>query len=395
MFIRQSEKDPIDDVEEVKNKEAYSIFIRGFQESSSSDFQYDILRTMLPILQLNRSGYDIISTHVPPFDHLLLLFDGLHTRNKKYILAMIEEILNDAQLSDQELTSYCLLLQRKRPHTMIMVMQQLTMLLKNKKISRERLEQAGLIHSFLDLAVFPIKLETAHAIADKEELDICLSFINDIESTSGQELSKMCAADFEKFQIPKELETVISTSGSIENFLRVLYAISSLALELMLVFLSESHRNQICFTETGVLSKLYPITNDDSLRHAVLRIIAVIAIGDQKSIHSSIVQQLISILQNCAGSASVESRVIKMRMDILSTLACMFTRNEKTKNSFREHFGISWAIAVIDSIGQRIKDEGVEIVTHEVLGYLKALLNIFTTLLHNNTRNQIYFREVC
>ena len=394
VFIRQSEKEPYEDTEEIRNPEAYTIFVRSFQEAMSEDFQFDILRTMKALLLLSRSGYDLLVEYCYPFESLFLQFDSLAFRSKQFVLGVMNGVLENATLSQQELTNYCFLLERKRPTTMIMIMQQLSLLLSAQKLKNVDLEDAGLIHAFSDLAVFSLQLPTAYAFADKNEMSLCISLLDEIEGKQGA-LARISAHDADQFSLPPDMETIVAHVGSQEDFLRVLYGISSLALDLMSIFLSSNVHNQQKFCEAGVLAKLFPLVSDDSLRHYALRIIAVIAAEDVKGTHHTVVRELISILQNCGDTASVEPRIINLRMDVLRTLDCVFQANKSTKNSFRELFGITWCVATIDGIGQRISESGVEIVTLQLLSYLKLILGILAILLRNNPRNRSYIREVC
>ena len=358
MFIRQKESDPIDDVEEVKNKEAYTMFVKAFNDSVSTEVQSYLLETMLSLLKLNKSGYNIIVTHIAPFEVLFSRFDELELKNKEYILMMVEEIitLENTVLSKPELTYYCQLLQNKSPLTVIMVIQQITRLIKEEKITGKQCKAAQLVVSLLEFTNMPLHCKyNMNDLSYVNQLSFCLQKIDAIQENQGYNFPMISEYDLNKLQSFNGLDPFqhIITNHKIttSDFLKIFYSISSMALELMGVFLQCGRKIQYEFYKKGGFKKLRDIVTHDALRHPILRVIAIIAIGDSHKIHVDIVKQLISVLQNYGKSSTIKERKLITRMDILSTLACIFQSNEHAKNAFREGSGFEWAISVLGALG--------------------------------------------
>ena len=110
LFTKQEEEVSTIFGAEVRYPDAFFILVKAFLQIRDVATRSFILKAMWKLLALNQKGYLIIRTYLPPFEELFLHFDTLDIENRKYLLSMVDEIVNIAPLLPSEISQFYLLL---------------------------------------------------------------------------------------------------------------------------------------------------------------------------------------------------------------------------------------------------------------------------------------------
>ncbi len=129
--------------------------------------------------------------------------------------------------------------------------------------------------------------------------------------------------------------------------------------------------------------------SDNNFRRDVLRVIAIIALGEVTS-QSRIVFDLIQVLQSSGGTAAIDTDTINKRKEILSVLSYIFANNPASRESFRLGGGFVWIISVLGGLGRSINEVSNR---DEVYSFVVLLIEVLVHATRGNTVNQAYMRD--
>ncbi|EGC29360.1 hypothetical protein DICPUDRAFT_159064 [Dictyostelium purpureum] len=354
------------------------------------------------VIDLDSSDNHLIFHQFQPFTILFSQFDSLNIQNRKMILDMMDVLLTKNRISITELKDYCNLFKSELPSTVLLVSQHLTELLSKGKVNCEVLgRDLGLVQKLMEFLVDPCTLRFYPILLNnKEELSLCYTLI------SGKH-----------FHNSKYL---------------VLYMIVTEILNLLLELLVPA-QIQSMFVQDQGLKALYRLLSDEYLIQPALKVIASIAIGGLQ-LESKIIPDLMIELQtNGGGASNLDSKVLTMRKNILSTMCYIFHNNKNSKNSFRVSGGFIWSVTILEGIsrfinggnnndnsgfhhhmsssgsnlggihyhmsisGNSIDSIGIgkdkTSTSNEIFFFLKVLIDTLSAVMKNNPVNQDYFRR--
>jgi hypothetical protein len=471
---------------DVRNLDGCKILLSAFAACTSADMKTDLLRTIRTVLSLNitfsaacvsmpdplqisaslfatgtgptlasmnrpkysATGYSLLQRRFEPFKVLFLQFDALQLRDQRKILDMMDEVLKKSDLLEEEIKSYCQLLQGKRPSTLLLVSAHMIQLIQRHKVSKVTLRQVGLVPILVEYLVEPRFFFCASLLNNQDERDLALKILygksrkregqekglpssrRERESRRGHSSRGSPSTTppehhnlLHRYEGDQADATLSEAARKAKEVTKILYGISIRMLRLMLEFLVDNIPNQAQFRQAEGLRRLYLLLQDNMLRGHVLRVIAICAIGSAElptdltdsgevtpdGVGGSIIRGILHVLQSSGGTATLDRQILLMRRDILLALCYMFRHNEKLKDSFRLHGGFIWSISVMNGIGKSIHQDTEQAnsssesgganasagtrAPEEAFIFLKTLLNTLSIALTGNYDNQKYFRQ--
>jgi hypothetical protein len=113
-------------------------------------------------------------------EELFLHLDTLDIENRKYLLSMVDDIVNISPLLPSEVTQFYQLLKGTKPSTIILTTLKLISLLKTSKLEDGIQEKNYLVNLFVEYLESPYTMKCAYYLSNPTELSLCLTLIDEI-----------------------------------------------------------------------------------------------------------------------------------------------------------------------------------------------------------------------
>jgi hypothetical protein len=378
--------------------------------AESKDMKPYFLRALGEVFVLHLDRSDELA-ELGIFKVIFSHFNGLSLSNRIYVLRLLKRVLSASSVShfslqDDEIRAYIALLRYPtRRSTVILICLHMCKLMEQKRLSRARLRELGLVDVILQhLEQSPGSqpvFESSNAVGDpvaeedpdeEEERSQCLELISRLERKA--QLSVIADISSSSPALPpvstgqqSYLLNSLPMLRPLPAATRVSYCIKMIVLDLARSFLQENSLGQDEFRTRGGLQLLYSLLNDRILRRPALDVVSSIAIADVLA-PPVIFSEYFDLLEKYASGDETASAV---RSEILSSIRNMFMRSDGTKTAFRACGCVERVISILNGLANQAlwnKDQDEDF----SVSYSLELMDILAWTWRNHPAGLQYFR---
>eukprot|EP00002_Diphylleia_rotans_P011722 TRINITY_DN2309_c0_g1_i1.p1 TRINITY_DN2309_c0_g1~~TRINITY_DN2309_c0_g1_i1.p1 ORF type:complete len:3326 (+),score=660.44 TRINITY_DN2309_c0_g1_i1:133-10110(+) len=371
----------------IRNLSAFYILLSAYQQSQRKELLTITLQSFRFFLVSPDNYARVI--RLQPLKKIFSRLDGLDKDLQVYVLEIVEKVLETRrEIPRIELESLGRVLSGARPRTALLVCNCIVRLMNMNLLSGDALRFAQVIWPLSEYLI---------PVAD---LTWTIEFMQSCQDQVSDSLELI-----RQYNLLDEIESLVPATTLIDGsatlpMIYVNYGIILLVLRVIMRYLYKNTMNQVAMRTSPALRQIYRLLTDDVLRGRCLEIVSLLAINDESS-ESSIVVDVVDVLHKNMQEAVLNPNVLLYRRDIMSAMCEIFRTNEKTKNAFRSAGGFLWALRMVGIVGNSIAqlistkeqaDSPLPYDEQAVFFFMETLMLMLASVLANHPTNQEYFK---
>eukprot|EP01122_Echinamoeba_exundans_P007392 TRINITY_DN2266_c0_g1_i1.p1 TRINITY_DN2266_c0_g1~~TRINITY_DN2266_c0_g1_i1.p1 ORF type:complete len:3279 (+),score=338.37 TRINITY_DN2266_c0_g1_i1:138-9974(+) len=378
--------------------------------AESRDMKPFFLRALGEVFVLHLDRSDELA-ELGIFKVIFSHFNTFSLANRIYVLRLLKRALSagsasNFSLQDDEIRAYIALLRPPtRRSTIILICLHMCKLMEQKRLSRARLRELGLVDVLLShLESSPLVPSPTQPIdfdgvaeeipTEEEERSQCIELISGIERKAqlsviadiSPNVTLLSAPSAPLAPQPSYLLASLPMLRTHTAASRVAYCTKMIILDLTRSFLQENSRGQDEFRIRGGLQQLYSLLNDRVLRRPALDVVSSIAISDVLA-PPAIFSQHFDLLENSRLRDETGNAV---RSEILSSIRNMFIRSDGAKAAFRACGCVERLISILASLPSQIVGDKSD--NEDLVSYSLELMDILAWSWRGHPAGLHYFR---
>ena len=318
---------------------------------------------------------------VEPFRLLFESFDVISLAQRKVVLKTLRQCLLSSNLFVSELTAFVSVIQSSSPSSMLIVCDFLRSLLADKIIHAHLLLPVRLTATLLQLVVPSHQLPCASILAmSPGELQLCSAI-----RVGGDWIDESEEALEESYSV--------NTSALSAQVATILECISRRVLALLWELVAHDSVSFGEFLNQGGLKRLLSLASESVALRPDVFVILVGLLANDPSLRKDVVPNLMEMLRDAGGTASIDPTLLHLRTQVLDTMTSIFEIDPDSRVLFREQGGFTWVFAVLSGVGRALQEQPA-LERDAPFKFVVRLFDMLAACLLGCPSNQAHLRNV-